>query len=462
LIQDFEQFASSPLHHDALELLESGVHAADPYDAVRRHLRLDGEVLNAGNFSFDLRRFRDVRLVGAGKASASMARACVEVLGPSVRGGVVVVPKEHRGGTGTVELVPGGHPLPTPEGEAAAGRIVELIGRLAEGDLVIVLISGGGSALMSLPAEGVTLDDKVAMTSELLASGASIDEVNAVRKHLSAIKGGRLAELAGDATVLSLIASDVVGDRLDTIASGPTVPDPTTYKQAAGVLDRYGVETPPAVARLLQLGMRGDVPETPEPGDSCFENVYNLLVLPMSTAVDAAARRAGELGYNVLNRGMLEGESADVAVETVKIAHDITRGRGPVSPGAAIVSGGETTVTVRGAGRGGRNQEYALAAMPLLGDDMVLAAIGTDGIDGNTDAAGALVDSGTLVHSREMSLDWRRYLDDNDSYTFFKRTGNLLFTGPTGTNVADLRVLLVGPSPQNVITPAASNPSDEE
>jgi glycerate-2-kinase len=315
---------------------------------------------------------------------------------------------------------------------------------------------------MCLPARGVTLDDKLRLTTELLESGADIYEINTVRKHLSAVKGGQLAVLAGGSTVLSLIASDVVGDGLDTIASGPTVCDPTTYGQALTVLNGYDIEVPGSIFQHLKRGAGGELCETPKPGDSRFDDVHNLLVLPMSVAVDAVTRRAGEMGYDVLDQGVLEGESRELAVDVVEIARSIARDGEPVKPPAAIVSGGETTVTVRGIGSGGRNLEFALASLPLLEDNMVLAAIGTDGIDGNTDAAGAIVDPDTLSHSVEIGLDWLGYLEDNDSYTFLGQTGNLIFTGFTGTNVADLRVLLVGPAPENIITPAASNTMDEK
>ena len=325
--------------------------------------------------------------------------------------------------------------------------MMRLTSNLSPDDLVLALISGGGSALMPLPADGVSLEGVQDVTSRLLNVGATINELNAVRKHLSAFKGGQLAANCYPATVISLILSDVVGDPLDTIASGPTAPDPSTYETARDVLNRYGVwgSVSPAVKRRIELGLEGKVAETPKPGDPVFEKVHNVVVANNLKAARAAADKAEKLGYNteVLST-FVEGEARHVGTVYAGLAKSISMNDIPVPKPGALLLGGETTVTVTGPGIGGRNQEVALGALiKIAGQTCVVLALGTDGIDGPTDAAGAIVDGASLNRAQSKDLDPETYLRSNDSYNFFESLGDAVFTGPTGTNVNDLTLILV-------------------
>jgi len=381
-----------------------------------------------------------VVVLGCGKAAGAMARAVEAALAPRIAAGLVVVKDGYRAPTRVVEVAEAGHPVPDARGVRAAARLLELARAAGPDDLVLVLVSGGGSALAVAPAPPVTLEDKQAVTRLLLAAGATIDELNAVRKHLSLLKGGQLARAAAPAPVLALILSDVVGDRVDVVASGPTAPDPTTFADALAVLERRGVRprVPPTVLARLEAGAAGAIPETPKPGDPLFDRVLNLVVGDNALVLAAAADAARALGYapHVLTR-TLTGEARAVARRLVAEARALA---GP----ACLLAGGETTVTVRGAGRGGRCQEFALAAaLELAPDDaLVVLAAGTDGTDGPTDAAGALVDAGTVARGRAAGQDARRALEDNDAYTFLRAAGDLLETGPTNTNLLDIYLLL--------------------
>lgn len=425
---------SSPRQH-ALEIFRAALAAADPERAILRHLRCDGGALTAGGRRYPLARFERVFVLGAGKAGAPMARAVQRLLGPRVTGGLIAVPDGSHVPMRRMELCPCGHPLPDRRGQRAASRILDLARQAGPRDLVICLISGGASALLPCPAGGLALDDKQRITSELLASGATIHELNTVRKHLSGIKGGRLAAAAYPATVLALILSDVVGDDLDVIGSGPTVPDRSTLDDARRVLRKYGVRVRTGVLR-----------ETPKPGDREFRKVRNLIAGNNRQAVDAAARAARRLRYHTLVLSTsIQGEAREVAAVHAAVATEVLASGQPLRRPACILSGGETTVSVRGAGRGGRNQEFVLAALIALGGaaPVTIFSAGTDGIDGPTDAAGAIADSATFQRARRRGLNARAYLDNNDSYRFFQRVNGLVKTGPTGTNVMDVRILLV-------------------
>jgi hydroxypyruvate reductase len=338
--------------------------------------------------------------------------------------------------------------LPDEAGSRGAGEIVRLLGKTGERDLVIFLISGGGSALLPLPAEGLTLGDKQNLTERLLECGASIQEINALRKHVSRVKGGRLAGLAYPSTLISLILSDVVGDDLDSIASGPTVPDTSTFADCRNIIAKYGLERKltPAIVRHIERGTRGEAKETPKPGDPAFGRTQNVVVGSNIAAAVAAKEKASQLGYNSLILStFIEGETEAAAKLHAAIAREIISSGNPAVPPACVISGGETTVTLEGKGTGGRNQEFALAAaidIDGLENVLVLSA-GTDGTDGPTDAAGALADGATMERARKLGLDAHRHLRENDSYNFFKPLGDLLITGPTNTNVMDLRVLLI-------------------
>ncbi|MEM2904963.1 MAG: glycerate kinase [Candidatus Bathyarchaeia archaeon] len=434
----------------ALAILAAGINAVDPSVAVRTFVHVEDENLKVGSLSFNLTKIRRILVVGAGKASGLMAQAVEEILGDRVEGGLINVlhgtVSSFR--TKRIKMNGAGHPLPDEAGREGARAILEIARSAGGGDLLLCLISGGGSALMPLPVEGVPLADKQALTTQLLKCGANIEEVNAVRKHISQLKGGQLARAAFPATVVSLILSDVVGDPLGSIASGPTSPDPTTFQDAVEVLRRYGVwgKAPSSIRAYLERGLRGEAPETPKPGDPFLSRVHNVIIGNNRLAAEAALMEARRHGLNgLLLSSLVEGEARHVGSVYAGIACEVAASGHPVSRPAAIVAGGETTVTVTGSGRGGRNQEVALAAaLKIRGSSgVVVASLGTDGLDGPTDAAGALVDGQTVDRAREARLDPLRALAENDSYTFFKALGDLVFTGPTMTNVNDLAVMVV-------------------
>ncbi len=436
------------LRRHALAIFRAALKAADPMEAVLRLLRLERGSLIAGRRRYPLDQFANIHVVGAGKASATMARAVERLLGARVRGGLVNVKYGHLARLRRVELNECGHPVPDMAGVRGARRIAALARAAGERDLLLCLISGGGSALLPAPAEPVTLDEKQATTKLLLACGANIHEINAVRKHISTIKGGQLARLAAPATVVSLLLSDVIGDDLDVIASGPTAPDSSTFAAAQRILEKYSLfdQAPPAVRERLQRGARGEIPETPKPGDELFRRTQNLVVGSNRLAVDAAVSEARKLGYRTLVLStLIEGETRDIARMHAAIAREMAASGRPLKPPACLISGGETTVTLHGDGLGGRNQEFALAAaVDLAGHDgVVVLSGGTDGTDGPTDAAGAIADGRTMARAAALGLDARHFLARNDSYHFFAPLGDLLKTGPTGTNVMDVRVLLV-------------------
>ncbi|HET7344102.1 MAG TPA: DUF4147 domain-containing protein, partial [Methylomirabilota bacterium] len=382
----------------AAAIWRAALAAGDVTPLVRRHLLVAGSLLTAGPVTLDLGRLGRILVLGAGKAAAPMARAVESVLGDRISEGFVVVKDGYRLPTERIEIAEAGHPVPDERGLEAAGRLVALASEATERDLVLVLVSGGGSALTPAPAAPLTLGEKQAVTRLLLEAGATIGELNAVRKHLSEVKGGLLARAAQPARVVTLVLSDVVGDALDVIASGPTAPDSSTFADALEVLEARGVlgRVPRAVAERLRAGARGAIPETPKPGDPLFARVSNLVIGNNALIVQAAALEAERRGLRpyVLTR-TLQGEAREVGRELVERARLLP---GPV----CMIAGGETTVTVKGRGRGGRCQELALAAALELraGDDLVVVAAGTDGTDGPTDAAGAIVDAGTVGRAR--------------------------------------------------------------
>lgn len=432
---------------DCLEIFWAGVRAVDPEEAVKAHLRREGDLLILNAEEIPLKELRRIVVVGAGKASARMARAVEEIVGDRLEGGLVVVKDGHGVPLKRVGVLEASHPVPDERGLEGAKRVVELLEGLSRHDLALCLISGGGSALLPYPVEGIGLQEKQTTTEALLASGAKIHEVNAVRKHLSKTKGGRLALYAFPARVLTLLISDVVGDDLDVIASGPTVPDRSTYEDALGVIERYGLaeRVPPSVLKVLKGGLRGEIPETPKPGHGAFERVTNVIVASNLQCLLAAAKKAEELVYNVLVlSSMIEGETREVAKVHAGILKEILKSGHPLPPPACVISGGETTVTIRGKGKGGRNQEFALqAALEIAGwEGAVVFSAGTDGTDGPTEAAGAWADWRTVERARDLGLDPEAHLYEYDSYHFFKPLGNLVITGPTGTNVMDLRILM--------------------
>ena len=460
--------SQSRLRRDALAILEAALKAADAGNAVRRHLSVSGSRLKAGPVSIPLKEFDRVFLIGAGKASAQMAAAARQVLGPLLAGGIIVtkygharvaqalVPAASRlvGTHGQRSLPPitviqAGHPIPDDQGLMASRQIRELLKELNARDLLIVLISGGASALLPAPVEPVTLLDKQQTTDLLLRAGANISQLNAVRKHLSALKGGMLAALAYPATTISLVLSDVVGDLLDVIGSGPTAPDPSTFSDALAVIQKYKLtgRIPKTVRKRLQDGAACKLPETPKPGDPLFRNVHNVVVGSNRLSLEAAAGMGHALGYRTLIlSSTMQGETREVARVHAQILREVQLSGHPIRRPACILSGGETTVTVTGSGKGGRNQEFALAAaieISGLTNALVLSA-GTDGTDGPTDAAGAIATGDTLNRAARLGLDARAHLSANHAYPFFDALDDLIRTGPTGTNVMDIHLLLAG------------------
>ena len=424
----------APLRRHARAVFQAALRAADPADAVARHLaRVNPE------------RYRNIYVVGAGKAGAGMARAAERVLGRSITRGLLNTKYGHTAPLRRIELNECGHPVPDQQGVEGARRIAEIAAGAGAGDLMLCLISGGASALLPFPAPPVTLAQKQETTKLLLACGATIHEINAVRKHISAIKGGQLARLAYPAHVLSLLLSDVIGDNLDVIGSGPTAPDASTFAGVRAILEKYEIfdRVPDTIRERIEQGVRGEIPGTPKPGDPAFKRVRNVIVGSNRLAVDAAARRARELGFRPLVLSTeIEGETREIARMHAAIAREIVHTGRPVKPPACVISGGETTVKLRGQGLGGRNQEFTLAAaIDIAGlPQVVVLSAGTDGSDGPTDAAGAIADGGTLARDPRA----RRFLDDNDSYHYFAGLHDLIVTGPTHTNVMDVRLMLVG------------------
>jgi glycerate 2-kinase len=429
------------LKHDALRIFGKALAAADAARALERCLRREGNQLRIRDFAIDLTAHRRIFVISVGKAAVPMARAAERILQDSLTGAVVVT-KHGHGGTlaeGTV-IVEAGHPVPDAAGEHAARAVKSLAAGLEEQDLLLVAISGGASALLPAPAEPVTLADKRDTTELLLKAGADIHQLNAVRKHLSYLKGGKLAQLAQPATVVGLLLSDVIGDSIDVIGSGPTAPDATTFADALAVIDRFALRgaIPATVRAYLEAGVAGEIAETPKPGDPIFSNVRNFVIGSNPIALEAAAGEAETLGYaaRILSHSV-EGEARQVAADLVRSLRDSSR---PV----CLLSGGETTVTVRGSGKGGRNQELALAAaIELTGlKDVVVLSAGTDGTDGPTDAAGAIATGDTLERAERLGMNPAAHLANNDSYPFFDALGDLVRTGPTGTNLMDVHILL--------------------
>jgi glycerate 2-kinase len=437
------------LRRSARGILDAAIAAGDADRLTRRSLLREGSRLRVGGQTIDLDRTRGIVVVGAGKASGSMAQAVEAVLDGIAVEGLVAVKELHEPGPRRVRLVEAGHPIPDARGEAAAAEILRLARDAGPDSLVLCLISGGGSALSPAPVRGVTLAEKQAVTRLLLECGATINELNAVRKHLSRLKGGQLARAAHPARVVSLLLSDVIGDPLDVIASGPTAPDPTTFGDALGILDRFRLRArlPPSVRAHLEAGARGEAEETPKPGDPALAGVTNVVIGNNELVVDAAVAEARRVGLTpcLLTR-RLQGEAREVARVFASLLDETARGGLIQGRPACLIAGGETTVTIRGRGTGGRCQEFALALAPELASmrDVVVLAAGTDGSDGPTDAAGAVVDTTTLERARGKGIDARRALAENDSHPFFAALGDLVMTGPTGSNLMDVYLGVVG------------------
>jgi hydroxypyruvate reductase len=452
------------------DAIRATLNAVDPREAIFRRVQCIGRFVTVDNRAIDLRTVERVFLIAIGKAAVPMADALVDLLGEDIGAGVLVTKHGHAAGApfpANIQIIEAGHPVPDENSVAGARAIEHLLRDVRERDLVLCALSGGGSALAALPVEGVSLSDLQATTDRLLRSGATIHELNAVRKHLDRIKGGGLARMCRGAQTLALLLSDVIGDDLPIIASGPTAPDPSTFADALRVIDKFGLaaKLPPTVRAHLEAGRRGAVPDTPKPGDALFGSVHNLIIGSNRLAAEAAAKYAQAMGFNTLLLStFVQGEAREVARVAAAIAREIAANERPVRRPACVIWGGETTVTVRGGGKGGRNQELALAAAFGIDglSDTSIVALGTDGSDGPTDAAGAIATGETLARARGTHIDAEQYLAQNDSYNFFAALRSasapsaslrgssrdasypdLIITGPTGTNVNDIMYLFL-------------------
>jgi len=448
LIENGETELDQKARRLALESLEAAVKAVDPKQIIKSKLNLKNSILYVGEHSFDLGRFKNVYVIGGGKASGLMANALEQVLGKHITRGIVNVPRGDKAKTNIIKLHAASHPIPDETGVQGTTQMLKIAEKANEDDLIICLISGGGSSLMPLPRGEISVADKREITNALLKCGATINEINTVRKHISEFKGGWLAKKAYPATILNLILSDVLSDPLDFIASGPTVPDSTTFSDAVKVLKKYVLwnKTPKTVQKVLSDGEKGLIPETPKANDDAFKKVFNVVVGNNRLASQTACKQLELDGLNTfLLTATLEGEARHVGTMLSSIASEMISSGNPVSRPAGVVVGGETTVTVTGKGLGGRNQEIALAATLKLKnvDGVVIASLSTDSIDGPTDAAGAIVDGKTLKKAKKKGLIPEEYLSRNDSYNFFSKIGDLIFTGPTGTNVNDVSAIVV-------------------
>ncbi len=441
------------MRSDAEEIFKASLEAVNPYQSVKRFVRvLDDTLLlgadDRGFIELDLTKYDRISIVGGGKATAPMAKAVEDLLGGRIAKGMINVKYGFTTDLSFTEIVEAGHPVPDQNGVEGTKKILDFLQSAGEKDLIFSLISGGGSALLPHPAEGITLEEKQDLTRTLLACGASIDEINAVRKHISSSKGGQMARAAYPATILNLMLSDVVGDKMDVIASGPFTPDISTFKEAQEIISKYNLkDIPVTILKHLQAGAEERIPETPKADAPVFEDVFNFIVGSNILALEAAEKKARTLGYETLIlSSMVEGETKEVAVVHAAIAKEIVKTGRPLPPPVCVISGGETTVTIQGEGLGGRNQEFCLAAslnMMDLPPRVVVLSGGTDGNDGPTDAAGAIVNPLTVKRGKDAGVDAVEKLKNNDAYHFFKKTEELLITGPTNTNVMDVRLILV-------------------
>lgn len=431
----------------AFEIFREAVEAANPKKCVLNYLSLEGDTLVVDSKTYNLNEFESIYAIAFGKASAAMAEGVERVLGERLTGGMVISNSQPRKKFKKLGFHLCGHPVPDERSVSAANDVMSILGRAGEKDLVIFLISGGGSALLSMPSPGLTLDDMRKATAALLRSGVDKNGLNAVRKHISQIKGGGLLKKALPAHVITLILSNVVSDKVDAIASGPTVPDSTTFEDAWRVVEALKIEheLPPQVVVHLEDGRNGELPETLKEGEFDPEKVQTLIVGSNIKSLSAAQKRAKKLGYNPLMlSSQISGEAKEVAKVIAGIAFDVERSNIPVKKPGCIIFGGETTVTVHSMGQGGRSTETALSfCMEIIGHNIVGLFCDTDGIDGPIDAAGAICDGQSRLKAREMGVSAREHLAQNNSYDFFYRLGDLVITGLTGTNVMDIGIVII-------------------
>lgn len=434
------------MRNDAYSILSEAISAVDPSACIYRAMNKEGETVIINDSSYDLSLYDNIYAIAFGKAAISMSKAIEDILGDYLTGGVAVTKYGFVDSLTKMKVYEASHPIPDGTSVAAGKTIHDFLEHTGEKDLIFFLISGGGSALITLPRKGISITDIVKLTNGLMRAGATIDELNTIRKHLCSIKGGGLAKMAYPSQSVSLILSDVVGDPLDVIASGPTVPDTSTFDEFYEIVQRYDLKLSPAVSGLLEDGLEGVVDETPSFGAHVFERASHYLVGNNALALQEAEKKASELGYNtsILSSSII-GEAKEVAKVFAAIAREERLRGAPLELPACILAGGETTVTMKGKGAGGRCQEMALSfgieVVDLEG--VLFLAAGTDGNDGTTDHAGAFADGDTVQRGKNVQMDARRELYDNNSYVYFKETGDLITTGPTGTNVMDIYMILV-------------------
>jgi glycerate-2-kinase len=436
------------MRDDALEIFYAAVNAVQPSVLLPQHISVEGDIIILHGKSFDLKECTGIYVIGAGKAGAAMALEAEKILGDRITGGVIVTKYGHALPLKKIKCIEAGHPVPDGNSVRAGTEILNLVNGCGERDIILALVSGGASALMADHPPGTSLHDVQQLSALLLQCGAAIEEMNAVRKHLSFIKGGGLSRAAYPATIVSLILSDVIGDPLHVIASGPTVPDPSTFEEAHAVLEKYGLvkKIPPSLYTWITKGCLNEIEETPAPGDPVFQKTFNHLVGTNRIALQAAAQKAVSLGYTpLIITDKMQGEAK---VEAQKFIRAIVQNEYSIQKRACLLMGGETTVTIRGSGKGGRNQEFALAALmelmnsPRAAMPLILSA-GTDGSDGPTEATGALVDGETITFLTNTGIDPVPYLEANDSFHFFQKAGGHIITGPTQTNVMDIVMALI-------------------
>lgn len=433
------------------DMTEAALVAVAPDGAVLRSLQLEGDILRISGKSYNLASYKRILVLGAGKGAAPMAEAVENLLGDRLSGGMIIVKYDHALPLKKIRVAEAAHPVPDQAGYDAAHEIVRIAKSATSDDLVIFLFTGGASALTPALWQGISLRDMQELTGLLLQCGATIHEINTLRKHLSVFSGGRLAQAASQADAMCLIVSDVVGDNLDVIGSGPTVPDMSTFADCDAILKKFSLwdKVPPAIAAHLRDGLQGRVPETPKKGDAAFARMHNVLVATISQALEAAAACARQEGCTVhILKSDMTGEAREQALWLVAEAVSRAKDLKPGDKKICLLAGGETTVTLKGKGLGGRNQEMALAAAIALDGQpgISMVCVGTDGTDGPTDAAGGVVDGTTAARAREKHIDLQAYLDANDSYHVLDKLGALLRTGPTRTNVMDMVAIVIDPA----------------
>jgi glycerate-2-kinase len=436
------------LKNSANQVIQAALAAVDPYQLIQEQVVRNGDVLIISDrVKVDLSDYDRIILCGAGKGAAPISKAMEELLGDNLESGDIIVKYDHLAELKKVNIHEAAHPVPDGNGLKSTETLLNNLNNLTERDCVFVLLTGGGSALLESLPEEITLDDLQKLSSVLLQCSATIHEINCIRKHISLIKGGQLARKVYPAHCITLALSDVVGDDLSVIASGPTNPDPSTYLDALAILEKYEVTNhiPAVILNHLQVGVEGTIPETPKQGDKEFEKVTNIVIGNNRLALNKAKEKAESLGFNTLIlTSMLEGEAKEVAKVVASIIKEIQTTETPIKKPACILLGGESTVKIQGQGKGGRNQELALAvALTDIEEPYVCVSIGSDGSDGPTDAAGAMVDHTTLKRGESEGLNALEFLKENDAYNYFTPIGDLIITGPTGTNVMDVVFALV-------------------